>query len=1005
MVNDKTNFRALETMSPSVVINQNNANTVHQEVEGFSYLSCCYTNADCLSGKFNDFKNKLLEENPHVFAIVETALQTTPTSHRYCPDEYLHISGYQMIRQDNENDIKGGILIYIRDDVNFTENKLLNQLSGDIKECKWLELQYLEEKVIFGTIYRKGRSGATNNKLLNACINKATQLYDKILICGDLNFPEINWRNFEVDGGPYSPPSQFLDCVNNNYLLQHVTKFTRVRGKDKPSLIDLVITEDSQTLQSEIIHDAPLGLGDHCILKWQYLMGMNNKITEEEAKQTSEKLNVNKGNYEELNSLLVGVEWDKQFEDKSLSDCVDIFYQITSDFIGKCVPKKRPKKSGNTDSPPWLNKKARKQIKKKNCAWNRYVTSGSYKKYLDYVRSRNKTTKKLRKLKQEYEKKLASECKSNPKAFYRYANFKSKSRKNIIRLKNDNGKISMSDKENANILNSFFASVFTKEDDAKELIFNTSSHLLWGEQPADPLTYKGKIIHAGDTLEEITIDEKTVEKYLMMVDPNKSSTPNCIHPRIIKECATGLATPLKMIYQMSFNSGTVPTRWKSGNITPLHKGESRHDASNYRPITITSLLCRIMEKVVKDAVVKHLEDLKYITDCQHGFRSKRSCLTNLLLNLEEVTSQLDKGHCVDQIYLDFQKAFDKVPHQRLIYKLQQAGIAGCLLSWIESFITNRKQRVNVNGVYSEWKDVLSGVPQGSVLGPVLFIIFVNDLPDILNTCSCSIFADDTKIQAKVNSSDEADKIQEDLNELSKWCKEWKMVFNASKCHILHFGRKNMNYLYHINGYLISPVNEEKDLGVIISKDLKAEKNVTNGAKKANKMLGMIKRTFSYMDKNMLVQLIKTFIRPHLEYGQQASSPYLRKDITILEAVQRRATKLLKSIEHLSYEERLKHLNLYSIEDRLKRGDMIFMFRLMNNDVGIDKCTMFAVKETITRGHHLKVHTGATCKLDIRHNFYSQRVITPWNALPDFVVSSRTVDKFKINYDKWHGIVV
>ena len=288
---------------------------------------------------------------------------------------------------------------------------------------------------------------------------------------------------------------------------------------------------------------------------------------------------------------------------------------------------------------------------------------------------------------------------------------------------------------------------------------------------------------------------------------------------------------------------------------------------------------------------------------------------------------------------------------------------------------------------------------------MLFIIYINDLSDILSTCSGSIFADDTKLQANVNSTDQADLIQEDLNGLKKWCDEWKLAFNAKKCHVLHLGRKNLRHLYHINGALLTPVNEEKDLGVIISKDLKAEKHILECVKKANKLLGMIKRTFSFMNKDMLVQLIKTFIRPHLEYGQQASSPYLKKDIKLLEDVQRRATKLLRSIDDLSYTERLKHLNLYSIEDRLTRGDMILMFRLMTDDIRIDKKKLFSVKETKTRGHHLKVHTGPTCKLDIRHKFFSQRVITPWNELPHFVVSSKTVDDFKINYDIWRGVVV
>ena len=563
----------------------------------------------------------------------------------------------------------------------------------------------------------------------------------------------------------------------------------------------------------------------------------------------------------------------------------------------------------------------------------------------------------------------------------------------------------MSNKENADSLNSYFASVFTQEDDAKELIFNASSELLWEEQPEEPFDFKGKDIGKENTLEVLTIDEQTVEDYLKLVDPNKSSTPDCIHPRIVKECASGLAAPLTCIYQMSINTGTVPDQWKYGSVTLLHKGESRHEAKNYRPITITSLLCRTLEKIIKDGFIKHLDSHQYITDCQHGFRKKRSCLTNLLLNLEDIIKKIDSGHSVDQIYLDFQKAFDKVPHQRLIYKLQKAGISGCLLNWVESFLSNRKQRVNVSGTYSNWLNVDSGVPQGSVLGPILFILYVNEIPLILKSCETSIFADDTKLSSNADTISDAENIQTDIDELFNWCNEWKLVFNAEKCHVLHFGSKNYNYLYHINGTLISSVEKQKDLGVTISQDLKSENHTMECVTKANKMVGMIRRTFSFMDKDMLAQLIKTFVRPHLEYGQQACSPYLEKDIQKLEGVQRRATKLLKSIENMEYKDRLKHLNIYSIEDRLMRGDMILMYRIMTEDININRRRLFVVKDSKTRGHHLKVHYGPTSKLDIRHKFFSQRVIGPWNKLPPYVVSSKTVDTFKINYDKWYGLVV
>ena len=201
------------------------------------------------------------------------------------------------------------------------------------------------------------------------------------------------------------------------------------------------------------------------------------------------------------------------------------------------------------------------------------------------------------------------------------------------------------------------------------------------------------------------------------------------------------------------------------------------------------------------------------------------------------------------------------------------------------------------------------------------------------------------------------------------------------------------------------MDEEKDLGVIISKDLKAENNVIHCVKKANKILGMTKRTFSFLDKEMLVLLYKVFVRPHLEYNQQACSPYLIKDITLLEGVQRRATKLIKSLAEMPYEERLKELNLYSLQERRMRRDQILMFRIMTGDVKINKSKLFTpMKISSTRGNSMKVNTGKICHLNLRQQFFTERVIVPWNSLPEHVVKSTNVEQFKTNYDKWHGLV-
>ena len=202
--------------------------------------------------------------------------------------------------------------------------------------------------------------------------------------------------------------------------------------------------------------------------------------------------------------------------------------------------------------------------------------------------------------------------------------------------------------------------------------------------------------------------------------------------------------PLNFLFNKSLQLGKVPKRWKYATVTALHKGEDRHDSKNYRPVSITSVICRMMERILKTHIISHLEDNSILVDEQHGFVSKRSCLSNLLLAMEELTSIYEEKLPIDEIFLDIQKAFDKVPHQRLLYKLKKVGIEGEMLSWIESFLSERYQRVSIKQSHSKWTRIRSGVPQGSVLGPILFILYINDLPDLVKA-SCSIFADDTKL--------------------------------------------------------------------------------------------------------------------------------------------------------------------------------------------------------------------------------------------------------------------
>ncbi len=248
-------------------------------------------------------------------------------------------------------------------------------------------------------------------------------------------------------------------------------------------------------------------------------------------------------------------------------------------------------------------------------------------------------------------------------------------------------------------------------------------------------------------------------------------------------------------------------------------------------------------------IVAHLSEHKVLNSSQHGFLSHRSCLTNLLEYLETVTSILDEGHNIDVFYLDFSKAFDRVPHQRLMAKVQAHGITG-VYNWIQSWLSGRKQRVVLNGSQSEWSSVPSGVPQGSVLGPLLFIIFINDIDMAVDAVHCCLlkFADDTKGLRKVNNEYDASKLQKDLDSLYKWSCDWQMLFNLDKCHILHLGNNNAHYDYYLNGYQLLHVDEEKDLGVKIDSTCTPSKQVSAAALKGNQVLGQLLRTCTYRDR-------------------------------------------------------------------------------------------------------------------------------------------------------------
>ena len=326
--------------------------------------------------------------------------------------------------------------------------------------------------------------------------------------------------------------------------------------------------------------------------------------------------------------------------------------------------------------------------------------------------------------------------------------------------------------------------------------------------------------------------------------------------------------------------------------------------------------------------MKHLKDTKLLSDYQYGFIEGRSTVTQLLNFLSNCISHVVDRKTVDTIYFDFSKAFDTVSHKRLLKKIEAYGISGNILSWIKNYLVDRTQLVKVNGASSYPTRVLSGIPQGSVLGPILFLIYINDLPEVVKSF-IHLFADDTKLHALIKNTQDALALQEDITNMELWSAIWLVNFHPDKCHVLTVGRHQdilHVHKYILNGVELEHVFEEKDLGVIIDSELKFEEHIAEKVKKANIVAGLIQRSFSHLNSRVFKTLFGSFVRPLLEYASVVWSPHLKKHINLIERVQRRATKRVEGLENLPYIERLKRLELTTLTFRRLRTDMIEVYK-------------------------------------------------------------------------------
>ena len=459
--------------------------------------------------------------------------------------------------------------------------------------------------------------------------------------------------------------------------------------------------------------------------------------------------------------------------------------------------------------------------------------------------------------------------------------------------------------------------------------------------------------------------------------------------------ADDLSPAFTALLNKSLDSGVLPSTWKDAWVTPIFKKGTRNDPANYRPVSLTSIICKVAEHIICSHVLDHLDEHQILSDANHGFRQGYSCETQLLLTTHDLLKHHDRRHQVDAGILDFSKAFDTVPHRRLISKLRPYGIDGRILLWLQAFLSDRRQLVLCDGVKSQFAPVTSGVTQGTVLGPLLFLLHINDLPSVVDpNTSVRLFADDALVYRVINTiiQDQVT-LQQDFARLEGWAKASGMVFNASKCYVMHIHRGNStkSYFYQICGEFLSPVTNEKYIGVHITQDLSWSLHIDRVATKASQKLGFIRRNLRGAPAQCKQLAYIALVRSGMEYATTIWDPHINVHSNKLEKIQHRAARWATSqySHRTSVTSLVDQLKWHPLEDRMRIQRLAFLYKIPHHKVAVPMSSIDLYNSRPARGkdtNQSKLQITRASTEQFRKSFGIQ-IVKDWNALPQSTISA------------------